>query len=153
VAVAANAHDAGPHDYGAAVRSREDRGFLERAGLRRTPRATTDSKLAERRKRVLAVIRNAAAPTGSDAELLVLLAACHALSLGRAGYLHARIRITSIREDGETPAAVELLRARLGVGSMGELAEALLPAASENRNANFDPGVSAGVYAAGGPGC
>lgn len=149
VALAARADDAGPRDYGAAVRSLQDRGLVSRSGLRKTLRATPDSKWAERRKRVLAVIRNAAAPTGSDAELLVLLAACRALSLGRDDYLHARMRIASIRDDGKSSSAVVLLRTKLGVDSTGELADALLPASADLRNANFDPGVSDGVMAGG----
>ncbi len=152
VAIAASADDAGPEDYGAAVSSLEDRGLVERVGLRRQVRATNAAKLAERRKRVLAVIRRAAVPTGSDAELLVLLAACRALSLGREDYLHARVRVTSIREDGAHASAVEVLRVSLGADSMADLAEALLPAAHDLRNANFDPGIGT-AYMAGGLNC
>ena len=149
VALAGGAHDGGPQDYRAAVRSLQDRGLLERAGVSGKLRATADAKLSERRRRVVAVIRRAATPAAADAELLVLLADCRALSLGREDRLHARMRIASIRERGETPAAVELLRLRIGVDSMSELAEALLPASRDLRDANFDPGVSSGVWAAG----
>ena len=153
VALAGCAHDGGPHDYRAAVRSLQDRGLLERAGVSGKLRATVDAKLSERRGRVVAVIRRAATPAAADAELLVLLADCRALSLGREDRLHARMRIASIRECRETPAAVELLRLRIGVDSMSELAEALLPASRDLRDANFDPGVSSGVWAAGSSNC
>ncbi len=140
-------------DYRAVVRSLQDRGLVERAGVRGKLRATVDSKLTERRKRVVAVIRRAATPAAADAELLVLLADCRAPSLGRDDRLHARLGISSIRQGGETPRVVELLRMRIGVDSMGELAEALLPASRDLRDANFDPGVSSGLWAAGAPNC
>lgn len=153
VALAGDAHDTGPRDYRAAVRALHDRGLLERARVSGKLRATAAAQLPERRKRVVAVIRRAATPMAADTELLVLLAHCHALSLGRDDHLHARMRITSIRDGSETPPVVELLRIRIGVNSMSELAEALFPASRDLRDANFDPGVSSGVWAAGGPGC
>ncbi len=67
--------------------------------------------------------------------------------------MHARMRIASIRKGGETPAVAELLRMRIGVDSMSELAEALLPASRDLHDANFDPGVSSGVWAAGSLNC
>lgn len=123
---------------------------MERQGARGKLRATADAKVSERRNRVLAVIRRAATPTGTDAELLVLMAACRALSLGRKDCLQARMRIASIREHG-APRVIELLRARLGVESMSELAEALLPARPDLRDVNFDPGISQAVWMSGGP--
>ena len=93
-----------------------------------------------------------AAVSSLEAELLVLLAACRALSLGREDYLHARVRVTSIREDGAHASAVEVLRVSLGADSMADLAEALLPAAHDLRNANFDPGIGT-AYMAGGLNC
>jgi hypothetical protein len=153
VALAGHAHDSGPHDYRAAVRSLRDRGLLERAGFSGKLRATVDSKLPERRRRVVAVIRRPATPIAADAELLVLLADCRALSLGREDHLHARMRIASIRGGSETPPVVELLRMRIGVNSMSDLADALLPSGRDLRNANFDPGVSSGVWGASAPNC
>jgi hypothetical protein len=148
VALAGRAHDTDPHDYRAAVRSLQDRGLLERTGINGKLRATDAARLTERQRRVVAVVRRAATPIAPDAELLVLLADCHALSLGRDDHLHARMRIASIREGGEMPPVVELLRTRIGVTSMSELAEALLPASRDLRDANFDPGVTSGVWAA-----
>jgi hypothetical protein len=46
------------------------------------------------------------------------------------------------------PPVVELLCRRIGVTSMSELAEALLPASRDLRDANFDPGVTPGIWAA-----
>ena len=97
VVLAGRAHDTGPHDYRAAVRSLQDRGLLEGAGVSGKLSATVGSKLSERRRRVVAVIRRAATPAAADAELLVLPADCHVLSLGREDHLHARMRIASIR--------------------------------------------------------
>ena len=153
VALAGRAHETGPRDYRAAVRSLRDRGLLERAGFSGKLRATVESQLPQRRKRVVAVIRRAASPIAADAELLVLLADCRALSLGREDRLRARIRIASIRGGSETPQVVELLRMRIGVDSMSELADALLPSSLDLRDANFDPGVSSGVWGAGTPNC
>ena len=122
VALAGRAHDAGPHDYRAAVHSLHGRRLLERTGASGKHRAPADAKLPERRKRVVAVIRRAASPIAADAELLVLLADCRALSLGREDRLRARMRIASIREGGETPPVVEILRVRIGLSSMSGLA-------------------------------
>ena len=151
VALAGSANAAGPQDYRTAIRSLQQRELLVRAGARGKLAATSDAKLAARRSRVLAVIRRAAAPDGGDADLLVLLAACRALSLDREDYLRARIRIGSIRTAGGTSPVVDQMRAKLGVDSISDLADSLLPVRLDLRDANFDPGVSAGVYMAGGP--
>ncbi len=148
VALAGSVHRTGPRDYRAAVRSLQDRGLLERTRVNRKLRATDAARLTERQRRVMAVVRRPATPIAPDAELLVLLADCRALFLGREDHLHARMRIASIREGDEMPPVVDSLRTRIGVGSMSELAEALLPASRDLRDANFDPGVTSGVWAA-----
>jgi len=151
VALAGSVNPEGPQDYRSAVRALQQHGLLVRAGVRGKLSATSAAKLAERRARVLAVIRRAAAPTGGDADLLVLLAACRAESLDREDYLRARIRIGSIKPGDGTSRVVEGMRAKLGADSMSDLADVLLPVGPDLRDANFDPGVSAGVYMAGGP--
>jgi hypothetical protein len=137
--------DPGLAGYRDAVSSLRDAGLLKRSTALGSLEATEEANVPERHKRVLAVIRRAGPPTGADAELLVLLAACKALPLGRDDHLHARMRIASIGEGGLVPPVVELLRMERNVDSMSALAEVLLSSQRDFENGTFDPGISRGV--------
>ena len=151
VGLAARAHpDSG--DYKAAVTSLKRKRLLEQTGPRGSIHATDAARVAERRTRVLGLVRNPSPVTGSDAELVVLLAACEALRLNGEDRLRAKHRIAEIKDRDAAP-TVELLRLEIGVDSMKELAESLLSADRNFRDANFDPGVSAGVWMAGSQNC
>jgi hypothetical protein len=74
------------------------------------------------------MIRTAAAPTGTDAELFALLAAAGALPIERAqDHLHARLRLSDIGQHDAVPPAVAALAQELDVSTMRELANKLLP--------------------------
>jgi hypothetical protein len=146
VRVCASAHPEGPQDYHAAVHALQERGMLKREGTLRSLCASAEARIEERKRRILAVIHRAVAPVGSDAELLVLLAACRALQVpNRADHMRAHARVASIGQTGEVPAAVCVLCAHLGVASMTELADVLLPASIDLHDANFDPGMTGGI--------
>jgi len=149
VALAARVHGY-PAAYRAAVNALEARFLVTRSGPLRRLEATAEAKIAARHHRVLAVIRDPAAPVQADAaEILVLLAFCGALTLSRGDRLPARHRIRSIGDHGEVPGVVELVRVERNAGSMRQLAELLLPAASDFDVGSFDPGMTQGVSSAG----
>jgi hypothetical protein len=145
--LAAQAHpDSGNHR--SAVEALKAKGLLEPAGARGHVQATPAARLTERRSRVVGLMRSPSPLAGSDAELLVLLALCGALVLNGQDRLRARHRIREIK-DRDSAFAVELLRVELGVDSMDELAERILPPERDLRGANFDPGVTSAVWMAG----
>jgi hypothetical protein len=145
VRLAGAAHRGTPADYKAAIQALEHRGMLRRSGPVRTRTATSQARLAARQERVLALVRQPAAPVGEDAELLVLLAAAQALAVpGPADHMRAHLRIRSIGQKEAVPSAVSLLAASLGAGSMAELADRLLPAQRGLADAKFDTRSSVG---------
>jgi Golgi phosphoprotein 3 (GPP34) len=151
VRLAARAHS-DSRDYKAVLASLKQKGLLEQTGPRESMNATDAAKLAERRTRVLDLVRNPSPLTGSDAELVVLLAASEALRLNAEDRRRARHRVAEIK-DRHAASSVELVRLDAGVDSMTNLAELLFPADRSFGDANFDPGVSAGVWMAGSQNC
>ena len=129
-----------------------ERGLVERRGPLRRARPTPAARIDRRRGRVTGLIRDVSPLTDSDATLLVLLAACHALRLSRSDHLRARHQIASIGHDRPVPVVVDLVREHVGARTMRELAEILLPPQQSFGPGGFDPGVTSGVWGyTGGP--
>jgi hypothetical protein len=148
VRMAGEAHRGTPQDHGAAMHALERRGMVRRAGPLRSRVATPQARVAPRQSRVMAIIRHPAAPAGADAELLALLAAAQVLDLPRApDRMRARQQIRAIGTHEDVPPAVKLLAAERSVDTMAELADRLVPAARDLRDAKFDPGQTPGIGA------
>jgi hypothetical protein len=117
--IAARAHPRGPRGYGAAAERLRRRGLLARGA------ATEGARMRERDARLKAIVARPDAPTGREAELVAFLAATGALPTeNRAAHLQARTRLASITA---VPPSVAALADELGLSTMPELAERLLP--------------------------
>jgi len=91
-------------------------------------RKRVDEVTAARRRRVLALIRRPAPPEGSDAELLIVLAAARALPLERPeDRLDARQRLVDIARLKDPPKEARTLLRMMGVGPGQKFADTLLP--------------------------
>ncbi len=126
--VAARAYPDQPADHRDAVKSLEHKGMLKGSGVLHRQSPTPRARVNERLGRIRVMIRTAAAPTGTDAELFALLAAAGALPIERAqDHLHARLRLSDIGQHDAVPPAVAALAQELDVSTMRELANKLLP--------------------------
>lgn len=128
--------------------SLQHRGLLVCRRLRRS-RATAEARVGKRRERILGLIRRQEPLGHTEAELLVMLAWARVLDLRRGDHLRARHRIASIGDDGSPPEIVDAVRMEIGAGSAQDLAVRLLPPKRYFAPGDFDPGVTAGVDAAG----